>query len=270
MPISVMEEDGARNNWRGKVRGVSGLKADMIIADDPMAPVTEEQIESSKRFLEEVNKLAPSVYSDEDFKEPMLEKLTLQDHTRENLKAALASVRKENTELKWKMQDMRRSIFRPNQVQDDEELALLTNEKAQLEEKIAGLESMVTYLSAAAEGQKNTKQARTTSNEAFTTLVQKRIKQCTDILFVKNKEYSSKNDRLHNFKVAAQFLGSHPVQALKGMMVKDEVSLFDMCCAVIEGKQPPSYILMDEKFGDIHNYYFLLEALLEEYREERG
>ena len=234
----VMEDDGARQPW---------LEKDF---EEPMPTGMEKQD----------NKYVTPV----EFKEQAIV----------NLRRMVNELKTERAELKNTIQDMRRSIFRPAQVEKetrDEELALLHTEKAALEEKVKGLESrneqMVNVVDHLSKVVKNTNRVRTTSNEDFTKLVQDRIKQCTDVLFVKNKEYSSDTDRLHNFKVAGQFLGSHPVQALKGMMVKHEVSLFDMCCDVIAGKQPPSYILMDEKFGDIHNYYFLLEALLEEYRD---
>lgn len=249
----VMEDDGSRAPW----------------------------LEINHKDFKDEDFREPAVSSQTTYLTPLEEKdseiavlrggLEFKDATIKNLRESLAGCKAEIASLKEKMQDMRRSIFRPSQARDDEELALLQTEKAALEQKVAGLESqngqMANVVDHLARVTRSINRVRTTSNTDFNTLVQKRVKQCTDILFVKNKEYSSDTDRLHNFKVAAQFLGCHPITALKGMMVKHEVSIFDMCCAVIEGGQPPSYILMDEKFGDVHNYLFLLEALMEEYRD---
>lgn len=225
----IMAGDGARNNWR------DGKEV------NDFAPVPE----------------ITETFSDEDFKEPMPTQDNKYVTPLEALQNRLKERDKEIARMKEEMQTLRRKTFRPKAARDEE----LERWKLRNEELLRVNKHLAKKLV------DNTR-VRTTSNARFTDIVQKRIKQCTDILFVKNKEYSSETDRLHNFKVAAQYLGTHPISALKGMMVKHEVSIFDMMSAVIRGEQPPSYILMDEKFGDIHNYYYLLEALIEEYRDE--
>lgn len=48
------------------------------------------------------------------------------------------------------------------------------------------------------------------------------------VLGVKAGEYAT-DDRLHNFKVAAELEKTSPQAALAGMMAKHTVSIYDMC-----------------------------------------
>ena len=63
---------------------------------------------------------------------------------------------------------------------------------------------------------------------SFDQVVQERTDAIHNTLCMKAKEYASKTDRFHNFKVAARINKTTPEQALKGMMVKHEVSVSDM------------------------------------------
>ena len=90
----------------------------------------------------------------------------------------------------------------------------------------------------------------------FSKLVENRIKASKDVLIIKEEEYSSEQDRLHNFKRAAAMTGCSTSQAIWGMMVKHLVSIWDM----VMGKIPDDRDLMSEKFTDAHNYLYLLEA----------
>lgn len=80
-------------------------------------------------------------------------------------------------------------------------------------------------------------------------------------LSAKAVEYSRNADRLHNFKRAANVADTTPAKALLGMMLKHEVSILDMVDDDESGVHA-SGLLLDEKFGDIINYYILLKALL--------
>ena len=108
---------------------------------------------------------------------------------------------------------------------------------------------------------------RVTSHKKFNEIVKARADSCMAVLIKKDKEYSSGTDRLHNFKVAGRVLGISPIDSLLGMFSKHLVSILDICDLIKAGKYPPDKAVMTEKFGDCHNYFFLLEALIEEYRE---
>jgi hypothetical protein len=105
-------------------------------------------------------------------------------------------------------------------------------------------------------------------HETFNNLVEARIDDCVETLGVKNKEYSSDSDRLHNFKKAGRMKGQDPIQALDGMWLKHRVSMDDIIEQMIAD---PTYLppreLVKEKVTDNVNYNILLEALIEDRRE---
>ena len=92
----------------------------------------------------------------------------------------------------------------------------------------------------------------------FDMLVQKTLNHALETLLSKEREYAT-DDRLHNFKVAAQVQDKTPIQALAGMMAKHTVSIYDMC---EDGNYPLR--ILDEKIGDHINYLLLLRALVQE------
>ena len=93
----------------------------------------------------------------------------------------------------------------------------------------------------------------------FERLTEEFMSNCHGTLVVKGGEYATL-DRLHNFKVAAAFLGVPVKQALWGMLVKHLVSLSDMCMS------PENFPLSvwDEKIGDSACYLALLNAVVKE------
>ena len=66
------------------------------------------------------------------------------------------------------------------------------------------------------------------NNEMFNKVTEERIKMCVDVLCRKSDEYSTDEDRLHNFKVAGALQGCSDVKALGGMMCKHTVSIYDL------------------------------------------
>ena len=100
------------------------------------------------------------------------------------------------------------------------------------------------------------------TSETFNKLIVDRIEQCTNVLIKKAEEYATE-DRLHNFKVAAEMQGCTPVKALAGMMAKHTVSIYDLVNECEAGVDI-SLDLWDEKIGDHINYLLLLHALLRE------
>ena len=100
--------------------------------------------------------------------------------------------------------------------------------------------------------------------EDFNKLVERRIDLIKKVLIKKGKEYSSENDRLHNFKVAAAIDMQSPVEALWGMAKKHLVSIIDMKNGIAKNGTIYNQAYVDEKIGDMINYLILLEALIEE------
>ena len=56
-------------------------------------------------------------------------------------------------------------------------------------------------------------------------IIRAQIERCENVLINKNAEYASDQDRLHNFHVAAELMGTTPKQALSGFAM--QYSYFD-------------------------------------------
>ena len=102
------------------------------------------------------------------------------------------------------------------------------------------------------------------THEAFERVLQEQLSLCTDILCKKSKEYSSQEDKLHNFKNAAGLQGVTQIQALSGMMAKHTISIYDMC---MSDKAFPVE-LWEEKITDSINYLLLLKAAVVEEQDK--
>lgn len=103
------------------------------------------------------------------------------------------------------------------------------------------------------------------SNDAmFREVVDDRIKKIRTILTEKNKEYGSAGDSFHNFKTGGRMEGITPEKALKGIMLKHEVSVNDLIGWTESNPGRITLKLIDEKIGDNINYLILLEGLLRE------
>lgn len=101
--------------------------------------------------------------------------------------------------------------------------------------------------------------------KVFDELVAKRIGKCIGILCEKAEGYAAPKDRLHNFKVAAALQGITPREAIRGMMAKHTVSVYDMCKSNIV--YPDA--VWDEKLTDSINYLLLLEAIIQDENAEK-
>lgn len=93
--------------------------------------------------------------------------------------------------------------------------------------------------------------------EQFNKIVEEQLFLCTQVLCNKAAEYAT-DDRLHNFKIAAQLQGTTPIKALEGMMAKHTVSIYDMCSS---NKDYPK-AQWDEKITDSINYLLILRTLV--------
>lgn len=95
-------------------------------------------------------------------------------------------------------------------------------------------------------------------NQEFDKILKLRINKIQQVLELKATEYATNNDRLHNFKTAANEFGGTAEEACKGYMLKHWMSIRDM----IVGERPVTKEMIDEKIGDAINYLILLEAIL--------
>jgi hypothetical protein len=98
------------------------------------------------------------------------------------------------------------------------------------------------------------------SPEDFKGLFESQMSMCSDTLLKKGKEYSTDEDKLYNFKVAAGLQGILPKEACAGFMAKHTVSIYDMCRSggTFTDEQ------WNEKITDHINYLILLRALVYE------
>ena len=101
-------------------------------------------------------------------------------------------------------------------------------------------------------------------NAEFNRIVERRMVLIKQILTSKAKEYA-RGERLHNFKRAAALAAITPEMALRGMLAKHIVSIWDLVDD-IENDFEPAHLLAfsKEKIGDAINYLILLEAIIEE------
>ena len=105
----------------------------------------------------------------------------------------------------------------------------------------------------------------------FDKVVEGCIDKIKSVLQKKSQEYSSDDDKLHNFNKAKDLMRCKTKEfALLGMLNKHLVSVIDM----IEkhektGKLPNSHLL-DEKIGDSINYFILLKACFLDDLEKTG
>ena len=100
------------------------------------------------------------------------------------------------------------------------------------------------------------------TTDRFNKILETLIGKCTSTLGAKSNEYATE-DRLHNFKIAAELQNCTPITALAGMMAKHTVSVYDLI-QKHENGEVVSKGLWDEKIGDSINYLILLSALIQE------
>lgn len=104
--------------------------------------------------------------------------------------------------------------------------------------------------------------------QEFIKLTNKMLNICKETLLSKSKEYSTEDDKLHNFKEAAR-RGKTPEQALLGMDMKHRVSIEDLVDDT-KGLSPEQFLdkwspaKVEEKIKDSINYLLLLNALIDE------
>lgn len=103
------------------------------------------------------------------------------------------------------------------------------------------------------------------NNQEFAEVVKDQLEHCQSLLIAKGREYSTEQDKLHNFKVSAELQGVSQRQALGGMMSKHTVSIYDMIQSPNDFPLPT----WDEKITDHINYLLLLQAIVIEERNAK-
>ena len=99
------------------------------------------------------------------------------------------------------------------------------------------------------------------NNEDFKTIVEGCIANINSVLANKSREYSSKDDKLHNFDKAKDLMRCKTKEfALLGMLNKHLVSVIDMIEKFEKTGELPTSNMIDEKIGDSINYFILLKA----------
>ena len=96
----------------------------------------------------------------------------------------------------------------------------------------------------------------------FKKIFDTQVSRCREVLVDKAKQYATE-DRLHNFRVAAELQDCTMAGALAGMMCKHTVSVYDLCRTADAGRKVPME-LWDEKITDSINYLILLRAVVQE------
>ena len=100
-------------------------------------------------------------------------------------------------------------------------------------------------------------------SDKFYNLVEEILNRVETTLVKKGKEYSTEENKLHNFDRAAQMSDQSREKALLGMLLKHEVSIRDIVDKIDENRLP-TIELLEEKLTDILSYYILLEASIKD------
>lgn len=103
----------------------------------------------------------------------------------------------------------------------------------------------------------------------FENVVNATLDKCKETLVIKAKEYRRNNNPFHNFERGAELSGFDDVQVLKGFLLKHEVSINDIINDYSVDGILPTEAMLDEKIGDILNYYLILKAMFIQKIEER-
>ena len=95
----------------------------------------------------------------------------------------------------------------------------------------------------------------------FKTIVDNCIANINSVLANKSREYSSKDNKLHNFEQAKNIMRCNTKEyALWGMFAKHLVSITDMVEKYEKYGILPDENIVEEKIGDGTNYFILLKA----------
>lgn len=97
------------------------------------------------------------------------------------------------------------------------------------------------------------------TEDKFFKVVNNRLDNIVSTLRSKGKEYSTVDNKLHNFDVGSKILGQSRERVLNGFMLKHYISYLDIIDNIDKGILP-SEELLNEKCTDLINYFILFEA----------
>lgn len=97
--------------------------------------------------------------------------------------------------------------------------------------------------------------------ELFNQIIEERFEKVKNTLIKKGEEYSTDTDVLHNFNRTAQIGNITPERAAWGFMLKHFTSMSDIVDSIDKGIYPKEELL-EEKLGDLINYFILLETII--------
>lgn len=97
------------------------------------------------------------------------------------------------------------------------------------------------------------------TNEKYNEIIMDTVQKCLETLTSKKEEYA-KGSIFHNFEKAAALHGETKEMALRGMMSKHIISIYDMIPEA--GNYTPEQ--WQEKIGDAINYLLILSAMVQE------
>ena len=102
------------------------------------------------------------------------------------------------------------------------------------------------------------------TGQEFLDHIEAHIEGVLATLKAKNKGYANDSNPFHNFLVASELEGILPEQALRGMMTKHVVSIYDML------RDPYRFTMPQwrEKIGDNIAYLLILETMLSTVNED--
>ncbi len=103
------------------------------------------------------------------------------------------------------------------------------------------------------------------NHKDFDKLVERETTRMIDVMCSKSEDYADNenDDKLFNFKLAAELDDISPIEALRGMWLKHRTSIRQGLDELMDGKCRPKEWWI-EKLTDDRNYNILLQALLEE------
>lgn len=88
------------------------------------------------------------------------------------------------------------------------------------------------------------------------------IEKIRSVLSSKSADYSKGDDKLYNFKLAAEMDGCLPITALRGMHLKHRSSIRQGLDEILHGNKPRNFDWWLEKVIDDINYDILMLAML--------
>jgi len=105
-------------------------------------------------------------------------------------------------------------------------------------------------------------------HEDFNKFLEEILTKIKSVLANKSGDYSSMDDKMFNFKLAAEIDGITPIEALRGMQLKHRTSIRQGLDELLNGLGPRKIEWWYEKCIDDINYTILLLGLIKELIEE--